>query len=775
MHSMAAIRRLILIAFCLSSTTSPAQPGFEGYWGRSEIKVRLSTPETVHTAPLDLSPRYVEADTLPPSSVELMDLRQQINERAHALGDRLLQLPFPDKMKVLDAYVRINLRLIGGDYEPGKVRLFRDAGSDTYHFVSRQYAEQFWRPSEPDMNDRDEHDRLRDAKPGVEIPDADAEADWKLIQRHLPMDFATHLDLLGGKSVQDESVREAITAAERARSANGYAPSVIVNYLRYNYARRLIARSPLYPEDPEARAQRSREITEAKDMLHAVCSASVSLSLPALHKLADAEFAAFNLAPNDKKSLPKLEECFHLLRLCKEAGDPTAVGSAADIVRNLDRRSYLLTFADLSERPETRAAVATYAIIPGRGSPVRQHPNQISQESAWVAKLESLGLINDASLIRLAAGLHDAGARNACERVLALCPQDDGVVRLIRAHFALERKDRDGAFRHLQAAEQDLRTKARRHAIILSEHSEYGLKHETKMMYGRVLVEQASLLLLRDDFLGAARKLRQTGMDLFNQEYVLGCLLTTTELKQLADEEKFDVHGLYHWTQDEPEEAGPMVRRDPLGVTAFDSIHKTHYSSARIILAQRLLQEGRARESLPYWDFGSLPDARRYADLLDVARDASRPVQERGLAHWQAGMILRKNPDLWACPAGHALVSGEFVPPVVVTNRASIKDKTIVGPGEHARIDAAKKWTAPRNSFFRYGLAEHCLKASELLQGEQSAYALWFGALALAFIDRQAAEPMRQKLLKEYASTKIGRQALAVKGLPEHVEAPDMK
>lgn len=110
-----------------------------------------------------------------------------------------------------------------------------------------------------------------------------------------------------------------------------------------------------------------------------------------------------------------------------------------------------------------------------------------------------------------------------------------------------------------------------------------------------------------------------------------------------------------------------------------------------------------------------------------------------------------------------------------MANRKGTKDLGIVGPEERTRIDAAQAWTAPRNSFFRYGLAEHCLKASELLQGEQSAYALWFGALALAYIDHQAAEPMRQKLLKEYASTKIGQQALAAKGLPKHIEAPDMK
>jgi len=34
---------------------------------------------------------------------------------------------------------------------------------------------------------------------------------------------------------------------------------------------------------------------------------------------------------------------------------------------------------------------------------------------------------------------------------------------------------------------------------------------------------------------------------------------------------------------------------------------------------------------------------------------------------------------------------------------------------------------------------------------------------------------MRQKLLKEYASTKIGQQAMAAQGLPKDVVAPDMR
>ena len=40
---------------------------------------------------------------------------------------------------------------------------------------------------------------------------------------------------------------------------------------------------------------------------------------------------------------------------------------------------------------------------------------------------------------------------------------------------------------------------------------------------------------------------------------------------------------------------------------------------------------------------------------------------------------------------------------------------------------------------------------------------------------KEASEPMRQKLIKDYASTKIGGQAVAKKGLPRVVEAPEMK
>jgi hypothetical protein len=772
---MAILRWIILLSVSFTFNTSQAQPGIEGYWGHSEISVRLSTPEVIHTAPLGLSPRYVEADTLPPKSVELMDLGAQISERTRSLGQRLDKLGVADKIRVLDAYVRINLRLIGGDYEPGKAKVFRNTDGDIHHVIAPLYPEQYGRYPETVMYDIGERNRLRHSTPGVEIPDADAEADLALVRRHLPMDFATHLELLEGKAISDEKIREAITAAAHERAFNGRNHPIIVDYLRYNFARRLIAQATPTFEQPRSEAQRRAVLTEAKNLLESVRSANNKLSTPALHKLADVEITAFRLEPNDKAGLSRLEEGLRLLRLCKEEGDPTAVGVTAEIIRKLPDQSYQLTFADYSAQPETRAALAIYSQIPVRSSPSRTSPERVREENLWVDKLASLGLSNDASLVRLAAGLHDAGARGNCERVLSMCPQDDGVVRLIRAHFALERGERDMALRHLEAAEQDLRTKARRHDAVLSGHFEYGLKNETGMMYGRVLLEQASLLLLREDFLGAARKLRKTGMDFFNQEYVQGWLLTTTELRQLADDERTDDNDFYHWTPEDPEETGPTVKRDTPGVTSHDDIERKHYSSARTTLARRLLQAGLARESLPYWNFGSRTDARRYADLLDVAMDTTRTAKERGLAHWHAGLILRKNPDLWACAAGHALVSGAFVPPVVVENRASIKDPTIVGATELARIQAAKAWTAPRNSFFRYGLAEHCLKAAELLQGEQSAYVLWYGALALAYVDRKAAEPMRQKLLKEYASTKIGQQALAAKGLPKHVEAPEMK
>ena len=356
-----------------------------------------------------------------------------------------------------------------------------------------------------------------------------------------------------------------------------------------------------------------------------------------------------------------------------------------------------------------------------------------------------------------------------------MCPAGDGIVELIRAHLAFARQDRVAAMRHLTNAEQDLRTKARRHQMILGGHFEYGLKNETEMMYGRVLVEQASLLLHDGDFLGAVRKLRVSGMDLFNQEYVQCRLLTLQELKELAKEENPEILYLVRDFGIAEEDLDPMAKRDTPWAWFRDDIDRTWYASARITLARRLLQAGQARESVSYWDTGTRPFARRYAEQIEIATDLSKTTQERGLAYWRSALILREKPNLWACSGGHELSGGEFVPPVAFTNREQIRDERHVGGKEKARLIDSKAWTSPRNSFFRYGVAENCQKAADLLRGEQSAYVLWFGALNLAYLDREAAEPMRQKLIKDYASTKIGGQAVAKKGLPRVVEAPEMK
>jgi hypothetical protein len=771
---MPNFRSLLLLILSFGCSVSHAQPGCEGYWGYSEIKVRLSTPEIVHSAPLDLSPRYLEADTIPPKAVELMNLGKQISERTSSLGKRLGMLGAAKRTRVLDSYVRVNLRLIGGDYEPGKAKVFRGTDGDNYYTISPSYSEAFWRYPEAVMYDRDERNRLRHQTRGVEVADADPEADETLLRKHLPMDFATHLDLLAGKAVSDETVLAAIVKASVDQSPDGQIRPVIVDYLRYNHARRLLARAAPSYESALNDEQRLRCLSEAKALLRPVRSADNLLSTAALHKLAEAEIATFRLKPGDKASMIHLEEGMRLLRICKEEGDPTAVGVIAEAIRRIREECYMVSCADLSVLPETRASLALYARIPAHSSTQRLSPGYVQEENRWIEKLESLGLHHDPSLVRLAAGLHDAGAKTSCERVLAMCPQDDGVVRLIRAHYAYARADLAGALRHLEAAENDLRTKARRHLIVLSGHFEYGLKNETEMMLGRALLEQASLLLLKGDFPGAARKLRKTGMDHFNQDYVLGCLLTIKELTQLASEESPEIDGVFYRGQDD-DQGGPMARRDAANVVYKDDQDKVFYSSARVTLARRLLQEGRPRESLPYWDVDSRSDAERYTSFVDIATDKSRPDRERGLAHWRAGLILRENPNLWACSAGHELIDGKFRPRYVVANRDAMRKTDIVGEAEHARIQEAKAWTAPRNSFFRYGLAEHCLRAAELLQGEQSAYALWYGALALAYIDRQAAEPMRQKLLKEYASTKIGQQAMAAQGLPKDVVAPDMR
>jgi len=770
---MKIIRRILLLALSFASNTSPAQPGIEGHWGHSEIRVRLSTPEIIHTAPLALSPRYYEADTIPPRSSELMNLGVHLSERTKDLAGRLEKTAVTERARILEAYIRVSLRHIGGDYEISKARIFR-TGPDEY-VIAPYSSDPSVRFPEAVMYDRYERNDLRDRTIGIVIADADPDADLRLLAGNLPKPFALHLDLLAGKAISAEEIRAAIKEAPSGQQSDNYRYRLIADYLRYNLARRLIGNELPRYASREITLRKEQDLLEARELLEVVRSGSSALHTASLHKIAETELARFRLPDEGQPRLRHLEEAFRLLRLCKEEGDPTAVGSIASIVRSLQQETYVTSLAELSTMPETRTALASYANLPDIASAQRLSPEYLRSEKEWIERLENLGVRNDAAFIRLAAGLHDAGAKEACERVLALCPPGDGIVHLIRAHYAVAKNDLKGAMAHLEMAETDLRPKSRRHEATISGHFEYGLSNETAMMYGRVLVEQSSLLLQRGDFLGAARRLRLTQMDLFNQEYVQGCLLTNAELKQLADEESpnlgsvFASHGSYG------DEEGPMGRREPPFVTFDDHVDGMMRSSARVTLARRLLQEGRAREAIPYWDLETRPSARRYADLMDIAQDASKPAQMRGLAYWQAGLLLRENSNLWACSAGHQLDGGKFVPRVAMANRDGMKDLGKVGPEEHSRIDAARKWTAPRNSFFRYGLAEHCLKASELLQGEQSAYALWYGALALAYIDRQAAEPMRQKLLKEYASTKIGQQALAAKGLPKHVEAPEMK
>ena len=770
---MAIFRRILLIAFSFASNTSQAQPGIEGYWGHSQIRVRLSTPEIIHTAPLALSPRYYEADTIPPRSSELMNLGTQLSERTKDLAIRLDKTAATERALILEAYIRVSLRHIGGDYEISKTKIFR-TGPDEY-VIAPYSSDPYDRFPEAVMYDRYERRDLRDRTIGVVIADADPDADLRLLAGNLPKPFALHLELLAGKGISEEEIRAAIKEALHGYPSNDYRYPVIADYLRYNLARRLIGNELQRYASREITLRKEQDLLEARELLEVVRSGRSALHMASLHKIAETELARFRLPHEGQPRLRHLEEAFRLLRLCKEEGDSTAVGSIASIVRSLQQETYVNSWAELSTMPETRSALACYTNLPDIASAQRLSPEYLRSEKEWIERLENLGVRNDAAFIRLAAGLHDAGSKEACERVLAFCPPGDGIVHLIRAHYAVAKNDFKAAMAHLEMAATDLRPKSRRHEATISGHFEYGLSNETAMMYGRVLVEQSSLLLQRGDFLGAARKLRLTQMDLFNQEYVQGCLLTNAELKQLADEESPNLKSVFASYGSHGDEEGPMGRREPPFVTFDDHLEGMMRSSARVTLARRLLQEGKAREAIPYWDLETRPTARRYADLLDVAQDASKPAQVRGLAYWQAGILLRENSNLWACSAGHQLDGGKFVLRVAMANRDGMKDFGKVGPEEHARIDAARKWTAPRNSFFRYGLAEHCLKASELLQGEQSAYALWYGALALAYIDRQAAEPMRQKLLKEYASTKIGQQALAAKGLPKHVEAPDMK
>ncbi len=764
----------ITIATLLTTIFSGAQPG-EGYWGRSEIKVRLSTPESIHTAPLDLSPRYFEADTIPPESSELMNLGWQLSERTTCLAQSLGAMKKDERSKVLEAYIRLNLRCIGGDYEMGKAKVFRNNGLNDSYTISPDYAEQYGRFPATVMYDVSLRSRLRHDTAGTEVPDADPEADRLLLKRHLQEPYQVHLDVLSGKAVSNQSIRDAIDAKILIPELPMTRRPVIADYLRYNLARRLI--NEKLNEESDAGAPQSREarLLEARSHLLVVRAHGSALSTPSLHRLADVEIERFRITLDKQTSLSRLEEGLKLLRLCKEEGDPTAVGSIADVVRSARGGSHYLSLSDLAGLPETRAAMACYLNPGSRDDGGRLSPEHLREEAAWISYLEKIGVRNDAAFIRLAAGLHDVGALDSCGKVLEMCPPGDGVVQLIRAHQAFAMQDRAGAMRHLKLAEQDLRTKARRHKMTLERHFEYGLKNETEMMYGRVLLEQASLLLHDGDFLGAARKLRLSGMDLFNQEYVQCRLLTLQELKELALEENSEIRHLVRDFGVATEDSDPMAQRDTPWAWFGDDIDGTWYASARITLARRLLQEGKARESVPYWDVKTRDLAQRYANELEIGNDSSKTAQERGLAYWRAALILRERPHLWACSGGHEWCNGEFVPPVAFANREQIRDDRHVGKKEKARLEASKAWTAPRNSFFRYGVAENCQKAAALLQGEQSAYALWFGALNLAYLDREAAEPMRQKLLKDYGATKIGRQAIAVKGLPRQVEAPEMK
>ena len=762
------------LGIMLTAARNDAQPG-EGYWGHSEISVRLSTPESIHVAPLELSPRYFEADTIPLKSSELMDLGWQLSERTRSLAQHLGAMPERELSQVLDAYVRLNLRCFGGEYEMGKAKAFRDKGNRGSYTISPDYAEQYGRFPETVMYDFSKRVRLRHYAGDEEIADADPEADRILVRNHLPVSYAVHLDLLSGKAVSNQAIREAINAKIELPKLPVMSRPVIADYLRYNLARRLL--NEKLNEDAGVNEPQEREarLLEAKSHLLVVRAHGEALATPSLHRLADIEIERFRLAADKRTALLRLEDGLRLLRLCKEEGDPTAVGSIAAIIRSARGGNHYLSFSDLATLPETRTAMACYVNLGAKDAGNRLRPEYLREEAAWISYLEKIGVRNDAAFIRLAAGLHDVGALDSCARVLEMCPAGDGIVELIRAHLALARQDRTAAMRHLTNAEQDLRTKARRHQMILGGHFEYGLKNETEMMYGRVLVEQASLLLHDGDFLGAVRKLRVSGMDLFNQEYVQCRLLTLQELKELAKEENPEILYLVRDFGIAEEDLDPMAQRDTPWAWFRDEIDGTWYASARITLARRLLQAGQARESVSYWDTGTRPFARRYAEQIEIATDLSKTTQERGLAYWRAALILREKPNLWACSGGHELSGGKFVPPVAFTNREQIRDERHVGGKEKARLIDSKAWTSPRNSFFRYGVAENCQKAADLLRGEQSAYVLWFGALNLAYLDREAAEPMRQKLLKEYASTKIGQQALAAKGLPKHVEAPDMK
>jgi hypothetical protein len=196
---MKIIRRILLLALSFASNTSPAQPGIEGHWGHSEIRVRLSTPEIIHTAPLALSPRYYEADTIPPRSSELMNLGVQLSERTKDLAGRLEKTAVTERARILEAYIRVSLRHIGGDYEVSKAKIFR-TGPDEY-VVAPYSSDPSVRFPEAVMYDRYERNDLRDRTIGIVIADADPDADLRLLAGNLPKPIALHLDLLAGKAI----------------------------------------------------------------------------------------------------------------------------------------------------------------------------------------------------------------------------------------------------------------------------------------------------------------------------------------------------------------------------------------------------------------------------------------------------------------------------------------------------------------------------------------------------------------------------------------------
>ena len=307
---------IILIISCvLTTAVTDAQPG-EGYWGRSEIKVRLSTPESIHMAPLDLSPRYFEADTIPPESSELMNLGWQLSERTRCLAQSLGAMAKDERSKVLEAYIRLNLRCFGGDYEMGKAKVFRDIDLADSYTISPDYAEQYGRFPETVMYDLSLRSRLRNDRAGTEIPDADPEADRLLLKKHLQKPYEVHMDVLSGKAVSKQTIRDAIEVNIVLPELPMTRRPVIADYLRYNLARRLINEKPNEESDTEAPQSREARLMEARSHLIVVRGHTNALRTASLHRLADVEIARFRLASDKQTALSRLEEGFKLLRLC---------------------------------------------------------------------------------------------------------------------------------------------------------------------------------------------------------------------------------------------------------------------------------------------------------------------------------------------------------------------------------------------------------------------------------------------------------------------------